>query len=40
MGESIGTVTGELAVALGITAALGVLAAWLARRMQAQMAAQ
>ncbi|MDI6901877.1 MAG: ABC transporter permease [Anaerosomatales bacterium] len=40
MGESIGTVTGELAIALGITAALGVLAAWLARRMQAQMAAQ
>ncbi len=40
MGESLGTVTGELGIALGITAALGVLAAWLARRMQAQMAAQ
>ena len=40
MGESIGTVWSELAVALGITAALGVLAMWLAKRMQAQMAGQ
>lgn len=38
MGESISTVWAEIAVALGITAALGVLAGWLARRMQAQMA--
>lgn len=38
MGESIVTVWAELAVALGITAALGVLAWWIAQRMQAQMA--
>jgi len=40
MGESITTVWGEIAIALGITAALGVLAWRLARRMQAQMAGQ
>lgn len=40
MGESVATVWGEIAVALGITAALGALAWWLARRMQAQMAGQ
>ncbi len=40
MGESVTTVWSELAVALGITAALGVLAWWLAKRMQAQMAGQ
>lgn len=38
MGESITTVWGELAVALGITAALAVLSWRLANRMQAQMA--
>lgn len=40
MGEGLGAVWFELVVALGITAALGVLAWWLARRMQAQMAGQ
>jgi ABC-2 type transport system permease protein len=40
MGESIATVWGEIAVALAITAALGALAWWLAKRMQAQMAGQ
>jgi ABC-2 type transport system permease protein len=39
MGNSINTVWFELAVAVGITAALGVVAAWLAKRMQTQMAA-
>jgi ABC-2 type transport system permease protein len=39
MGESISTVWSQLAVAIGITAALGVVAAWLAKRMQTQMAA-
>lgn len=38
MGESVTTVWSELAVALGITAALGVVAWRLAGRMQAQMA--
>lgn len=40
MGEALSTVWFELGVALAITAALGVLAGWLARRMQAQMAGQ
>lgn len=40
MGEGLGAVWFELVVALGITAALGALAWWLARRMQAQMAGQ
>jgi ABC-2 type transport system permease protein len=40
MGESITTVWFEIVVAIGITAAFGVLAAWLAKRMQAQMAGQ
>ncbi|MHB8740371.1 MAG: ABC transporter permease [Coriobacteriia bacterium] len=40
MGEALSTVWFELAIALAITAALGVLAWWLARRMQAQMAGQ
>jgi ABC-2 type transport system permease protein len=40
MGESIATVWGEIAVALAITAGLGALAWWLAKRMQAQMAGQ
>ncbi|MDZ4166762.1 MAG: ABC transporter permease, partial [Coriobacteriia bacterium] len=40
MGQSLSTVWMELLVAVGITAALGVAAAWLAKRMQAQMAGQ
>jgi len=40
MGEGLGTVWVELVVALGITAALGAAAWWLAKRMQAQMAGQ
>jgi ABC-2 type transport system permease protein len=40
MGQPIASVSGELAVAVGITIALGVLAVVLARRMQSQMAAQ
>jgi len=40
MGEGLGAVWFELVVALGITAALGALAWWLARRVQAQMAGQ
>ncbi len=40
MGERIGSVAGELAVALGITAALAALATTLARRMRTRMAAQ
>ena len=40
MGEALSTVWFELVVALGITAALGAAAWWLARRMQAQMAGQ
>lgn len=38
MGESLTTVVHELAVAVGIIVALGVLAAWLAKRMQSHMA--
>lgn len=40
MGRSLSTVTGEIAVALALTGALAVVAAWLARRMQSQMAAR
>ncbi|HAL30775.1 MAG TPA: hypothetical protein DCP20_08695 [Coriobacteriia bacterium] len=40
MGEGLGAVWVELVVALGITAALGAAAWWLAKRMQAQMAGQ
>ena len=39
MGEPFTTVLPEIGVALGLTAALGVLAWWLAKRVQAQMAA-
>lgn len=38
MGEGLSAVWVELVVALGITVALGAIAWWLARRMQAQMA--
>lgn len=38
LGQSVTTVLPELAVAVGIIAALGVFAAWLAKRMQSQMA--
>jgi ABC-2 type transport system permease protein len=38
MGEALSSVALELSVALAITAGLAVLAAWLARRMQAQLA--
>ena len=40
MGEALSTVWFELVVAVVITAALGAVAWWLARRMQAQMAGQ
>ncbi|MDY0340970.1 MAG: ABC transporter permease [Coriobacteriia bacterium] len=40
MGAALSTVWFELVVALAITAVLGVLAWWLAKRMQAQMAGQ
>ncbi|MHB1135269.1 MAG: ABC transporter permease [Coriobacteriia bacterium] len=40
MGEALSTVWFELVVALAITAALGMLSWWLAKRMQAQMAGQ
>jgi ABC-2 type transport system permease protein len=38
MGEALSSVALELGVAVTITAGLAVLAAWLARRMQAQLA--
>jgi ABC-type Na+ efflux pump permease subunit len=40
MGRSISTVLLEMGVALGIIAALAVLAGWLAKRMQTQMASR
>ena len=40
MGEGLSTVWFELVVALGLTAALGAVAWWLATRMQTQMAGQ
>jgi hypothetical protein len=40
MGQGLSAAWRELAVAVAITVTLGAAAWWLARRMQAQMAAQ